>query len=222
MIKFQKNKIKILIPIIILLIGGIYFIYDKFNITKEEYTVNKDFILYGTQDENNLNSNNDILNTNTELNKIVIHIIGEVVNQGIVYIDEGARIIDAVNAAGGLTNYADASKVNLAYVLKDGQKVIIPSINEEGENNEFVSSGYGDNTIEENNNDDSEDENGLVNINTAGSDELQTLPGIGESTAKKIVNYRKENGDFSTIEDIKNVSGIGESKFNSIKDMITV
>ena len=216
--KFQKNKIFIFI--IILLIGIIYFAYNKFNeLEGDTYSTNDDFILYGTEKEQNLAINNSTVNA-TEKNKIIIHIIGEVNNEGIVEIDEGARIIDAVNEAGGLTEYADTSKVNLAYVLKDGQKVVIPSIYDEKEM-EVVYNDGGDNIIEGNSTENGSSD-GLVNINTATSQELQTLPGVGESTAQKIINYRNENGNFSNIEDIKNVSGIGDSKFNSIKDLITV
>ena len=206
MIKFQKNKTMILIPIIIVLIGIIYFLYNEFCSTNEnEYFVSEDFILYGTNEKENLICNESETEGNIQQKKeIVIHIIGEVINEGIVNIEEGARIIDAVNTAGGLTEYADTSKVNLAYVLKDGQKVIIPSIYDI-EEFEIVSNTSGDNIIEENNGNDNV-KNGMININTATLEELQSLPGVGESTAQKIINYRKENGEFSNIEEIKNVS----------------
>lgn len=145
--------------------------------------------------------------------QIVVHITGQVVNQGIVKVEEGARIIDAIEAAGGATEEANLSKINLAYVLEDGMKIYVPSINDE-EEEEYVTSGGG---ILENSSDVLK-----VNINTATSEELQKLPGIGESIAARIIAYRKENGKFSKIEDLTNVSGIGDAKFNNIKSYVFV
>ena len=95
MIKFQKNNAKILIPIIIFLIGTLCFLYTKFSETSDDtYNINKDFIMYGTNDEQNISSDNNFIN-NPEKSKIVIHIMGEVIYEGVVEIEEGARIIDA-------------------------------------------------------------------------------------------------------------------------------
>lgn len=159
---------------------------------------------------------------------ITVHVIGEVNTPGVVTLEEGARIIDAINAAGGKTEEADLSKVNLAYVIEDGVQIYIPSITEvvnvgDNEKNEYIREDAGDGIIitsatQEN----GEEKETQVNINTANLEKLQTLPGIGESIAQKIIDYREQNGKFETIDDIKNVSGIGESKFNNIKDKITV
>lgn len=143
------------------------------------------------------------------INQITIHITGEVNNPGIVMLDEGARIVDALEAAGGETQNADINKLNLAYVLEDGEKLYIPGKNEEEK--EYITRGNGNQT-----------ETAKVNINTAQIEELSTLPGIGEATANKIIEYRKENGKFEKIEDIKNVAGIGDSKFQNIKEMLKV
>lgn len=143
------------------------------------------------------------------INQITIHITGEVNNPGIVMLDEGARIVDALEAAGGETQNADINKLNLAYVLDDGEKLYIPGKNEEEK--EYITRGNGNQT-----------KTAKVNINTAQIEELSTLPGIGEATANKIIEYRKENGKFEKIEDIKNVAGIGDSKFQNIKEMLKV
>lgn len=132
---------------------------------------------------------------------------------------------EAIEAAGGELEDADLSKVNLAYTLSDGQKIYIPKIgeiiNEESEAIEYVTSDFGNNVlIEEDNN--TESGGGKVNINTANQTELETLTGIGPSTAQKIIEYRNQNGKFGTIEDIQNVSGIGDSKFENIKNHICV
>ena len=143
--------------------------------------------------------------------KIIVHIAGEVVNEGVIELEENSRINDAIESAGGVTAEADLSKINLASVLKDGQKVYIPS-------EEEIEDGY----LEEENEKNILRNDGKININTATQTEFETLPGVGASTALKIINYRKENGNFSSIEDIKNVPGIGDSKFDNIKDNITV
>ena len=145
--------------------------------------------------------------------QIVVHITGQVVNQGIVKLNEGTRVIDAIEAAGGATAEADLSKINLAYLLEDGMKIYVPSIHDE-EDLENITSGSG---VSE-----SSKEVLKVNINTATSEELQKLPGIGGAIADRIIAYRKENGKFKDIADLKNVSGIGEAKFNNIKSYIFV
>ena len=103
------------------------------------------------------------------------------------------------------TEEADLNKLNLAQLLNDGDKIYVPNKSDEIED-------YKDTT----------GKSSTVNLNTATLEELTSLPGIGESTAQKIIDYRKQNGKFKVIEDLKNVSGIGESKFDNIKDKITV
>lgn len=177
-------------------------------------------------------------------NKIYVYITGEVNIPGVVILSEGSRIVDAINAAGGTTVKANVSKVNLVYVLQDGMKVNIPNDNDLKNNSDFeyitMSSGDGinDNYLSKSDYSESDgnssmgsssgSESGaykgysIVNINTATQTELETLPGIGPSLALKIISYRKENGKFSSIEEIKNVSGIGDSKFEEMKNYITI
>ncbi len=157
-------------------------------------------------------------NSNTETEKIFVHIVGEVLNPGIVILPKGSRIADAIQESGGVTSLADISKINLAYELKDGQKVYVPSIADE-ENVIYIENDAGENVIVQDNN---SPNSSIININLATQAELENLPGVGASTAAKIIDYREKNGDFKKVEDIMNVSGIGEAKFNSIKDYITV
>ena len=131
----------------------------------------------------------------------------------------GDRIINAIETAGGVTESANLSKVNLAFVLSDGCKVKIPSIYDKDENFESVSIDSGNNVIISGSN---SNNNAKVNINTASQAELETLAGIGPSIAAKIIEYRNKNGKFSKIEDLKNVGGIGEEKYNSVKNQISV
>ena len=154
---------------------------------------------------------------NIESEKIVIHITGEVEEEGVIELEKGARIADAIEMAGGTTEEADLSKVNLAYSLSDGQKLNIPNVNEK-EQEDIVKDEPGNNIIIEGN----EEKEVKININKATQTEIETLPGIGPSTALKIINYRNEHGKFKNIEDIKNVSGIGDSKFENIKEYICV
>ncbi len=196
----------------------------------EETNINENNLSNNSTNGTNL-STNDInenkQNNKQEKNKIIIHVAGAVVKNGIVEIEEGQRIIDAIEKAGGATAQADLSKINLAYVLSDGQKIYIPKINENytGEYVTGASSNEEKNSTSTSNTSTSANKsetNKIININTASAEELQNLQGIGESIAKRIVEYRKENGKFNNIEDIKNVSGIGEAKYNKIKNNICV
>ena len=150
--------------------------------------------------------------SNEKILKAVI--TGEVKNQGVIELEEGDRIADAIEKAGGQTEQASLKNVNLAYQLEDGQKIYIPNVNDnETEIIDDGASGVVDDTTANQT---------VVNINKADETELQSLNGIGESLATSIVQYRKENGKFETIEDLKNVPGIGDSKFENIKEYIKV
>lgn len=157
---------------------------------------------------------------NEKQNLIVVHITGEVNKPGIVELEVESRIEDAIIAADGLTTNADITNVNLAYILEDGIKIRIPSILD-SKQEEVITENSGENIIKENNVESSNIKN-CININKATTDDFEKLPGIGTSLATRIVKYREENGKFKNIEDIKNVSGIGENKFEQIKDLISV
>jgi competence protein ComEA len=155
-----------------------------------------------------------------DANYIYVHITGEVVNTGVITAKEGDRIKDIVEKAGGFTSEADIEKVNLAYEVSDGQKITIPSINENNDNKtsaDYITEDSGENVVEE-----STKTNSKININTATQSELESLNGIGPSIASKIIKYRESNGKFKSIEEIKNVSGIGDEKYKNIENDITV
>lgn len=198
----MKNFKKIVILSIIIIFIVIYLVYDYIK-EGEEIIVDNVFIESSTEIK--------------ETNKIILHITGEVKNPGIVQIDEGARLVDAIDAAGGLTENANINKINLAYVVQDGQKINIPNVNTV-ETEGYIKQEIGENIIIE----DITSNTSIVNINTATQSELEALTGIGASTALKIINYRKENGKFKNIEDLKNVPGIGDAKFEAIKNEICV
>ncbi len=158
---------------------------------------------------------------------MAVHVIGAVPRPGLYKFPEGARVQDAIDAAGGALADANMDALNLAALLEDGQQLEIPyqagtEPTDSASTFDLPSSGNG-NATDEPTNDNSNDASSedLVNINTASLDELDTLPGIGPTTAQKIIDYRDENGPFSTIEDIMNVSGIGPATFEDIQAMIT-
>lgn len=146
--------------------------------------------------ETNLSKEEDLKETN-----IAVHITGEIVSPGLLSLKPNSRIADAIEASGGATASADLNKVNLAYELQDGQKIYIPSIYDEDVSNTITDSA-GANVIAS----ESTTNNSKININSATLTELEALPGIGNSTATKILEYRNKNGRFKTIEDIMNVS----------------
>ncbi|MEI3433947.1 MAG: helix-hairpin-helix domain-containing protein [Clostridia bacterium] len=204
----KKQKIIVVVLIIIMCIVIGYYIISK----TEKYDYSD------IEKISNIIEEDQEVDDNIIENKIVIHITGEVEEEGVIELEKGARISDAIEEAGGTTEEADLSNVNLAYSLSDGQKVKIPNINEKDEEIIVVEEKAGDNIIIEGNKSKEE----KININKAAQTEIETLPGIGPSTALKIINYRNEHGKFKNIGDIKNVSGIGDSKFENIKEYICV
>ena len=152
----------------------------------------------------------------------IIHIAGAVNQPGVYQLCKGKRIIDAVKAAGEATERANLDAVNLAAPIHDGQKIIIPYfIADEEMGNEIRGSAGLDLSNPEYFYSQTQRSN-LININNSSVRELESLDGIGPVLAERIVEYRKNNGFFASIEDITNVSGIGEKKFDAIKEMITV
>jgi competence protein ComEA len=229
----KKLKSIIIFTILaILTISGIIY-NSSMNLGKDVYVVSPkedkegdDIEANNKVTEKNSNDNIDYNEVkNNETKDIKVYISGEVKSPGVVSINNNDRLIDAVDKLGGLTSNADLNRVNLALKIEDGNHYIIPKIGEEinidyvntTQNINNNSNNNSNNSLEVNNNSSSK-----ININTASESELDSLPGIGEVTAQKIIDYRNENGKFSTIEDIKNVKGIGDNKFDDIKDSITV
>lgn len=152
----------------------------------------------------------------TEPETIVVYVCGEVQKEGVVTLPAGSRIYQAIEMAGGVTEKAEASWLNLAEVLTDGVRIYVPGKEEVSEGELAIPEGTGNSTGI------SEASDGLVNLNQASKEELMTLPGIGEAKAEAILQYRTEHGTFSSIDEIKNISGIKDGVFEKIKDKITV
>lgn len=145
---------------------------------------------------------------------IAVHICGAVKQPGVYEVLEGSRISDVIKLSGGLAKEAAGDYINQAEKVTDGQRYYIPTVNELEDLPavEMIRSGQSDNNIE--------DKDQSVNINTADEDELMTLPGIGEAKAKSIIDYRNTNGKFKTTEELMNIPGIKEGLFNQIVSMI--
>lgn len=201
---YKTLYISILIIMIIIIVIFCY-IYDK----RESEKVSIEHQDIGIENLEKITKEGQTEEKQSEQEHIIVHVAGEVNNPGVYQLNTKARVKDAINAADGITDNANMTNVNLAYVLTDGQKVYIPSSESDVDynNTDIISGGK---------------EKIKVNINTATQAELESLSGIGPSLASKIINYRAKNGKFKTCDDLKNVQGIGEAKYNALKDEICV
>lgn len=149
----------------------------------------------------------NISNANKEVNYIYLHICGSVKNEGVYQLEEGSRLFQLVDLAGGFIDNACRDYLNLAKVMKDGERYYVPS------QEEVLKGGISLYETDEKHSEDSL----KISINSEDTSELTKLPGIGEAKAKDIIDYRKKNGEFKAIDDIMKVRGIGESLFEKIK-----
>ena len=218
----MKKILLILIGISIVL-GGTIFILYKNNKEEKEEVVD----IYKEEEKEETVEELPKEEKKEEVSTVIVDIKGNVNNPGVYEVENGKRINDVINMAGGLTIDADTSNINLAKIVKDEMTIIIYSKEEVLEKYKsevcICDCPYitNDACIEDIPNEEESTSN-LVNINTASVDELMTLPGLGEAKAKSIIEYRTKNGNFTSIESIKEVSGIGEAIFEKIKDYITV
>lgn len=227
MIKFLKKYKYIVFSVIgiLIVLGGIYL---KINLIGDSVVIN---------DAND--NNDDILisdekdNVDNSLEYYLVDIKGAVNNPGVYKVEVGTRVNDVVNMAGGLSENADTSLINLSKLVSDEMVIIIYTI-DEVKNSNLVNTVIkvvekeckcpnieNDGCINDKITDTITNGGGKVNINTAGVEELSKLDGIGQSKAEAIVKYREENGKFNSIEDITKVSGIGNNVYEKIKDNIT-
>lgn len=196
------NRKEILITTISIIVFICYIFFNSGNTKENDNAIVKEEILKEEKDDKK-----DI----TEEVKVVVDIKGEVIKPGTYEMVLGKRVIDVINESGGLTTKADTSSINLSEKITDEMLIVIPSIDDE--KSEIVN-----NKIPSKN----EPNDGKISINTGNIDELKKIKGIGEVKAKSIIEYRNQNGKFKSIEEIKNVNGIGSSTFEKIKNYIKV
>ena len=204
----NQEKITIILLLIVIIIGGGIILSKNIN-NEDNFTINR---------ASDISENNPAIEK--EVPPLIIHITGAVKNPGVYQLKSTDRIVDAVKIAGGATEEANLDLINLAALLKDGQKIIVPykTYNETGE--ETNTNTY--NNVESVYSSSSLSTSAKININTANANMLQALSGIGPVLSERIIEYRNQNGLFGVIDDIKDVSGIGEKKFEGIKDLICV
>jgi len=210
MFNFSNQEKITIILLLIVIIVGVGIVLNK-NINKED-----NFIINRASD---ISENNPVIQI--EIPPVIIHIAGAVKNPGVYQLKSTDRIVDAVKIAGGATEEANLDLINLAALLKDGQKIIVP-YKTYSETGEGISKNIYNNVESEYYFSSLVSTSAKININTANANMLQTLPGIGPVLSGRIIEYRNQNGLFGVIADIKDVSGIAEKKYEGIKDLICV
>lgn len=220
----KKVKITIIVSVIMIIIMFAFNIFGKENKyeigegleeTEIESVISDSEDVFEEENENE----NDTYVSEIKEEFIFVDIIGEVEKPSLVEVKEGDRLSVAIEKAGGLTENANRESINLAQKLVDGAQYIVPS------KGEALVINYCEDTENHDNKQldkAKSQESGKLNINTASKEELQELTGIGEVLSQRIIDYRTENGEFSSIEDIRNVKGIGDKKYQDINSQICV
>lgn len=200
MFDLSKEQKYIIVVLVLILLGGVaYGVYNR---------------LYKPSDPEVLAGEPDVPFSQFKLKSIVIHLSGAVKREGVFRLKEGARLLDAINLAGGLLPQADIALVNLAEEVKDGSKIIIPP--KRGLSESVSNVGFSGPPLS------LTLPGGLININAADEKDLMKIPGVGEVTAGRIIEHRRANGPFGKIEDLRGVKGIGPKKFEKMKALVTV
>jgi len=211
----KENKMYLLIGFVIMVALGIYYFVP---LEKDNFESGSEMDWLETE-SNSVEEDHEIeleVETNATVlqEKILIDVKGAVTIPGVYEATTGERVIDVINKAGGLLDSADKNNINFAMKVADEMVLYIPVI---GEQTQVMSGGVAGESQQANSTADEK-----VNLNSASETDLQTLPGIGPSKALAIIEYRDTNGSFKTIEDLKEISGIGEKTFEKLKDHITV
>lgn len=204
----MKNKNKYLLIAIILVFTLLTVMVINLNANSKEYIIG-DTDSSTIQDESIADDAEKENYEQEENSKVTVFVSGEVLNQRVVELEKGKRLIDAVEICGGLTEKADLNAVNLALVLEEEGHYIIPAIGDT-------------NVVNATNLNQMNSSSNLVNINSADIELLKTLPGVGDVLGQRILDKREELGKFTSIDQLNDVSGIGDKKFSDIKDKVTI
>jgi competence protein ComEA len=191
----QKENILITVLTIIVVVAIGWMTYQKF-ISFEHNSVE----LETNSQVKAQQRSEQVSRTQQEAERIVVHLAGEVIEPGVYQVEEGSRLYNLVKKAGGPTNRADLNAINLANKVRDGQKIIIP--------NSATTRSVANKSAK-------------ININSAKQSELEEIAGVGPVTAEKIIEYRKEEGSFASVDSLTEVSGIGPKTLEKIEDEIT-
>ncbi|WP_339146959.1 MULTISPECIES: helix-hairpin-helix domain-containing protein [unclassified Sutcliffiella] len=210
----HKTKVLIVISVVVLFC---FFIWSRLYVPTETQAEQQvSFLMEATEaeSEEDLGVNDVEQETSQPINKeVLIDIKGAVFQPGVYKMKSGDRVIDAVEVAGGFLDDADTRKVNLASLLTDEMVIIVPREGDEEEREVL---------IKPENSSNADSAGGKININSASEEELTALTGVGPAKAKAIIDYRTDHGLYKSIEEIMNVTGIGEKSFEKLKDEITV
>ena len=222
-IRYKKGKHLYLAIffMIFLMIASFLFIFifqrqqinTKENILKSYYSDTEKSIVRDSASLNTADSSPEITSIFTPV--IKVYICGHIKTPGVYDIENGSRLVDLISLAGGATEDACLEAINLAQILADSQKFYIPSLNE-------IKNGVSNDSSSTDMTNSQASQNKVININFASLSELVQLPGIGNVIAQNIIDYRNKYGQFKSREELKNVKGIGEKKFEEIKDFISV
>lgn len=207
-------------------VGGIGLFDHKYELEDTSQGKESQFVDNGAKD-GEIMASDTLDKKDARPHKIKVYITGAVANPGVISLDSDKRLDDAIRMAGGLLEKADANRINMAMNLEDSQHYIIPYIGQDdaavnnqatNQNVAGASPAGGQTGGQATGN----NAGAKININTADQSKLEDIPGVGPATAKKIMDYRQKSGGFKSIEDIKNVTGIGDKKFENMKDSIDV
>ncbi|RBP39565.1 helix-hairpin-helix domain-containing protein [Garciella nitratireducens] len=225
--EFIKGKkiFFIVSSIVILIIGAMVFHFQKSNDkilmidqSKEEQFENTSEELEQQENPSTIEKE-EVSEKEQSSQEIMVHIVGQVKYPGVVEVPEGTRLIEAIEQLGGITQQADLNAVNLSKKLIDEEKIYIPKKGEIPQEDIIFQSNINNSA---NSNISQEENSAKININTADQEQLKTLPGIGDTLSKNIIEYREIHGGFKSIEEIKDVNRIGDKIFNELKEKITI
>lgn len=202
-LKNKKTIALIVVLIILFTVSVMTYGRNKEKVFQDEYMDN----IFVEEEEKEVLI--DVRDTETNKSYIVVEVKGEVTMPDVYELEEGSIVKDLIDMAGGLTKEADIARINRAKKLQNHELVVIGNINDK-ENTDMIEES-------------SEAEyDGLININLANLEELKKISGVGDVKAQSIIEYREKNGGFKSIDEIKNIDGIGEKTFEKIKDKITL